>query len=198
MRPGYGKTVVITEYDFQKDVAVLNHVPVVRFKQVNILGQKNPVLGNSINTSVLSIRSGLEYERRALEIPDAIDFLLNDLASATSAGLPLVAGSAYGAIAAAGTTQGAGTLLNKQIAAVTAASGSAVGVLLPVGPPLYVQWVINNSTQTLSIFPSVGDTIFGSAQNAAVTLAPGAKACFYTKSTYVAASATLGIWYQLQ
>jgi hypothetical protein len=198
MRPGYGKAIEITEYDFQKDVATLNHVPVVRFKQANILGQKNPTLGNSVNTAVLSLRSGLEYQRLALEIPDTIDFLLQDLASATAVGLPLVQGSAYGAIAAAGTTQGASTLLNKQVAAVTAASGSAVGVLLPVGPPLYVQWVINNSTQTLSIFPSSGDTIFGSALNAAVTLAPGGKACFYTKSTYVAASATLGIWYQIQ
>lgn len=199
MRPVDGKAILITEYDFQKDVAALNHVPVKRFKLANILGQKNPVLGNSINTSILSDRSGLDYTRFALEIPDSIDFLLQDLAPATAVGLPLVAGSAYGVIAALGTTQGAAAPLTKQIAALTAASGSTVGVALPAAPgPLYVQWVINTSIQTISVFPAAGDTVFGSALNAAVTLAPGAKACFYTKSTYVATSATLGIWYQLQ
>lgn len=199
MNSSYGKDILITEYDFQKDVASLNHVPVKRFKPVNILGQKNPVLGNSVNTGILSDRSGLDYQRFALEIPDTIDFLSQDLAPATAVGLPLVAGSSYGVVAALGTTQGAAAPLIKQWAAITAASGSTLGVALPAAPtPLQVQWVINTSAQTLSIFPASGDTIFGSALNAAVTLAPGAKACFYTKSTYVAASATLGIWYQLQ
>lgn len=197
MNPSLGKVVELTVYDFQKDTASIKPNNVIRTRSINILSQKNPTLGNSSNTGVTTLRSGMEYGVSVLEKVDTVNFLLSDLVGATATGLQLVSGNAYATVAATLAVQATATAILNQWILVTAADSSNVAVKLPAVTPLQVFWITNISTQTVKIFPFASDTISGSAQNAAVNLLPGAKACFYSNSTAVAASATLGIWYQI-
>lgn len=84
--------------------------------------------------------------------------------------------SVNGGVAAAGTTQGAATLLSKQVNVVTSATAStAVGILLPAGTPGMQLIIINATAVTLSVFPNTGSKIDALATNGAYSLGPNAR-----------------------
>lgn len=82
------------------------------------------------------------------------------------------------AVAAAGTTQGAGTAIIRYLNRVTSATAaSAEAVTLPVAPAVGdVYVIVNAATAIVKVFPGVGGTINGGSANASVNLAIAARA----------------------
>lgn len=67
-------------------------------------------------------------------------------------------------VSAAGTTTGTATELNTVVSQVTSATGgSATGVRLLISQPGDQQWVFNTSGATISVYPTTGATMDGSA-----------------------------------
>lgn len=92
-------------------------------------------------------------------------------------------------VAAAGTTQGAGTVLTATTNIVTSCTASsAEAVVLPgAAAGLFIK-VINTTAVAVKIFPASGDNIDTGSANASITLAP------YTSYSLSAKDATT--WYR--
>lgn len=155
-----------------------------------------PIQGSlALNSAVTINRTGVQDVLPILERPEAVTYL-EAAFSATATGLSIVSpGVANIAITAAGTTQGTATAIAADINMVTTATANQ-GVILPAITPLDVITVINSSGAAIKVYPATGDYIGTGAVNVAVTLANGARATFYAKSTAVA-NTTTAVWQQL-
>ncbi len=107
------------------------------------------------------------------------DFVLFQYHGATHGWLPIIenfTGSLQTAVSAAGTTQGTGTTITGttvEVTTITAASAEAV-TLRPIVVSQQVVYITNNdATDTLKIFPGVGDAIAGGAVDAVYNLTAG-------------------------
>jgi hypothetical protein len=186
------KIIPITKYDSNTDTAEIVYEIPVRIRAVSLLSSR---IGTSTNSEVTIIKSGLQDTISGLEKPALINWLASQYTATTNGLLVSGAGVVNLAVTAAGTTNADATALSLQFnIATTVASGT--GVKLPVITPLAVFIVINNGANALKVYPAVSDYIGSNAQNAGVTLAVGAKAVFYAKSSAVAATAGYG-WVQL-
>lgn len=149
----------------------------------------------SSNSAVTINRTGIQDVLPILERPEAVIYLQAAF-SATATGLSIVApGVANIATTAAGSNQGAATLIAADINAVTTATADQ-GVRLPAITPLDVITIINSTAVNIKIYPAVGDYIGTAAVNVAVDLAAGQRATFCSKSTAVA-NTTTAVWYRL-
>jgi len=82
--------------------------------------------------------------------------------------------SASAAVSAAGTTQGAATALTASYNIVTSATASSAEcVKLPDCATGLEAFLLNDTTATIKIFPSTGESIDSGSANASVSLAPG-------------------------
>jgi len=75
------------------------------------------------------------------------------------------------AVTAAGTTQGAATLLQADLSMVTTAT-SGQGVILFAGTPGDDQWVYNDTSVDIKVYPPSGASVNQLAANSGFTLAP--------------------------
>jgi hypothetical protein len=80
--------------------------------------------------------------------------------------------------AATGTTQATGTILNDTVCSVVTADAGNVAITLPTVQHLVQtlaglsRWVVNLTSETLTLFPSSGEGILGKADDEAIELAP--------------------------
>ena len=92
-----------------------------------------------------------------------------------------------------GVTLGTAAPIVTQIATITAASGSTVGVALPVGVVGDIHYVFNPSAQTIKVFPQAADAIDGGSAGVAVSLSTAKRAMFIYTSANNWTSAQMGV-----
>jgi hypothetical protein len=92
-------------------------------------------------------------------------------------------------LAAAGTTQAVASVISTDISNVTSSSPTASGVLLPTAIAGMKLGILNNSTNTINIYPAVGAQINALTTNVPLTLTVG------SKTTLVATTTTQ--WYSI-
>lgn len=189
------KIIPIVSYDNVKDTASIIWVVPEKIESISING-------TSANSSVTYEKSGLSDTLMALEKPAVINYKIAAYES-TATGL-LLAGAGYvsATTSAAGTTQADGTALTKDLNLMTTV-GSGTGVVLPSITTLRTVIVYNNGANALKIYgykssssPDKYDYIGTTVGSTGVTLAVGAVAIFYAKSTAVTDSSGKG-WQQL-
>jgi hypothetical protein len=90
-------------------------------------------------------------------------------------------------ISAAGTTQGAATILGNTINIISTVSAGANGVQLPAATAGMILYITNTSANAVNVFPAGGAAINTGATNASISQAGGATL------HYIASSSTT--WY---
>ena len=88
--------------------------------------------------------------------------------------------SADGLTAHAGGGQGSATAITTMMARFTTVATTADSAILPVGAAGMAITVINAGANSMNVFPDTGSTINGGSANAAVALAAGKTAVFFT------------------
>lgn len=182
------KIIPIVSYDNVKDTASIIWVAPQKIEAISING-------TSVNSSVTYEKSGLSDTLMALEKPAVINYKIAAYES-TATGLLLAgAGFVSATTSAAGTTQGDGTALTRDLNIMTTVA-SGTGVILPAITALRTVIVYNNGANTLKIYGASTDFIGTVAGSTGVTLAVGAVAIFYAKATGVTNVSGKG-WQQL-
>lgn len=95
--------------------------------------------------------------------------------------------SVVGSLAAAGTTQGTATALQKHMNVVTTATGgSADGVITPTLNPGEEMWVVNASAATVKVYPVSGAAFNALAANTSISLTTGQRMLIKAQTTTLA------------
>ena len=192
---GQDKIIPITSYDKATDSArIVFEIP----KSIRTVSLN----GTSVNAEVSYSKNGLTDALIALEKPQVINYLVASYES-TATGLLLAgAGFVSATTVGAGSTQANGTALTKDLTIMTTVD-SGQGVVLPTITAYRTITIINNGANALKVYgfksssaPDYYDYIGTTLGSTGVTIASGAKAVFYAKSTAVTNVSGKG-WQQL-